>query len=85
MIQATAICKDLPSEVYNRMTALDGRQVLNELIAYSHAGYKVTVKYGAGQFKERVEFNGLLKSNAKLECKTSERRGYMLVTFKFLK
>ena len=41
----------------------------------------ITFKHGSGQFRDRVDWNGIMKAGKPLSVIKERRRGYILLTF----
>lgn len=83
-MKVTFIIRDITESAIAETMALPAREAHDKLTrwAFGDLRHCVSVKYGSSNaFRDRVEWNGLLKSGAALECKLEPRRGYNLATF----
>jgi hypothetical protein len=63
------------------MAPMDALQKLTKW-AFGDLRHCVTVKYGSGAFRDRVEWNAIICAQKPLSFKIESRRGYKLITFK---
>jgi len=86
MGKVTFIVKNLTPEMLNQIDDLSDRAAYDKLAkwAFGDLRHCVTVKYGTGQFRERVEFNSFYKSEKPfISRKREPRKGYWLITFTY--
>jgi hypothetical protein len=92
-MRVTFILKDLSESFFEGGFYSIGLNNLNDFEKFfflkdraARKELKITSKIGNGSFRDKVEFNQILRDNKyqKLEYKIEPRRGYKLVTFNFL-
>lgn len=86
MGKVTFIVKNLTAEILDQIDGLDDRPAYDKLAkwAFGDLRHCVSVKYGTGQFRERVEFNSFYKSEKSFVSRNREpRKGYWLITFTY--
>lgn len=82
-MQTTFIVKNLTEHTLSELSAMQARDAHDRLARWAFGDLKhcVSVQYGRGSFGCRVEWNGLYKSNARMDFKVEPRKGYKLFTF----
>jgi hypothetical protein len=82
-MQTTFIVRGMPESMLDSALALDTREAYAKLHKWAYGDLKhlVSVKYGNGAFRDRVDWNGIVKSDRALAVKCEPRRGYRLITF----
>jgi len=86
-LQTTYILKNLTDDTIAEIATLPSIAAYDKLTNWAFGDLKhcVTQKCGSGQFRDRVEWNQIMRAvtqGAKtLSHKTESRRGYKLVTF----
>lgn len=83
-MQVTFILRNLTDSALDETAAMAPRAAFDRLHkwAFGDLRHCVSVKFGtANAFRDRVEANGLLKSDCRMSFKIEPRRGYKLATF----
>jgi hypothetical protein len=86
-MQTTFIVKNLTPEMIDGVNALQAGDAFAKLNKWATGDLRhcVTVKNGAGAFRDRVEWNQIMRrvnaGEASLAFKCEPRRGYKLFTF----
>ncbi len=85
-MQITFIIKNLTEKAHMDIAAMDDRARFHKLSKWAYGDLKhcVSVKYGTGQFRDKVEFNSWWKRELPFKAyKIEPRKGYMLATFEY--
>lgn len=82
-MRTTFIVRNLTPETLATLESATPREAHDQLAKWAFGDLKhcVSVKYGLGQFRDRVAWNGLAKSNAEMTMQAEPRKGYRLFTF----
>jgi len=86
-MKTTFIAQNLTEQTIESVMAMQAIEAHEKLTKWAFGDLKhcVSQKCGAGSFRERVEWNGIIrdaKSGAKsLKFKIEPRKGYKLITF----
>ena len=86
-MQTTFVVRNLTSETLAALEASAPADAHAKLTRWAFGDLKhcVSVKYGSGQFRDRVEWNGVMRDVSEgrrnLAFKAEPRRGYRLFTF----
>jgi hypothetical protein len=86
MQQVTFIIKNITDETHATLASMDDRARYEKLFKWAFGDLKhcVSVKYGSGQFRDRVDFNSWWKRGEPFKAYRIEpRKGYMLATFEY--
>jgi hypothetical protein len=82
-MQTTFILRNLTEPTIQALADMAPKDALQKLTkwAFGDLRHCVTVKYGSGAFRDRVEWNAIIRAQKPLSFKIEPRRGYKLITF----